>query len=257
MRTENGGTSSHEEHDGPGRTALGSDELSPSRPAGAHSTADEGERARSSVMIVGPRLVQHALGALLGTRPDAQLLGSVELAQALVVARKSAPAVVVVEVPPRGSAHLRMLRGLRRLQPPTAVVLVADYCSREQVTLALDAGAHACISTEDGSDQLLKALDAVRNGERYISPIIARLVMNGSKSAALEPEMPPLEMLTNRERDVLPLIVQGKTERQIGKDLGLSPKTVHTHRTSIMRKLGVHNVIGLVRRAIQLGLANM
>jgi DNA-binding NarL/FixJ family response regulator len=135
------------------------------------------------------------------------------------------------------------------------------------LTAAFALGVDACVSEQDSSEQLLLALEAVRRAERYVAPDLletaggdsrpppAALVDGeGRKSGAGDAPAASIR-LTPRERDVLRLIAQGKTELEIGRELGVSPKTVHTHRTSIMSKLEVHNGIALVRRAIRLGLA--
>ena len=214
----------------------------------------------SSVLVVGPRLMQEAFAALLARHSAVEAIATASMQEAVGTAKRLTPEVVLMELPAQSRGTVRILRALANLRrPPHVIVVVGDACTRSDVTTAIDAGAHACVSYDGGSEQLVDALDAVRNGERYLGPMVARLIMAAAGTAQAGPHTPGdvAERLTARERQVLALIGQGKTEREIARELGLSPKTVHTHRTSIMSKLRVHNVIALVRRALQLGLVDI
>ena len=202
--------------------------------------------------------------AVLLERNVMAVVGTCGADEALAMVRERHPEVVVVDVPGRERPILSYLPHLTSLRPAPRVVCVCRDPSRADVTAALALGVDACVSEQAGSAQLLAALEAVRRAEKYIAPDVldastpdSRLPADGAgrnDGAAGDPPGGPVH-LTPRERDVLRLIAQGKTEHEIGRELGVSPKTVHTHRTSIMSKLDVHNGIALVRRAIRLGLA--
>jgi DNA-binding NarL/FixJ family response regulator len=200
-------------------------------------------------MVVGAALFQDALATLLERRLDAAMGRAGAAPEAIALARKTSPEIVLVELTPDGRL-LPLLRALGRLRPVPRTILISNHATAETIQAGIEAGAQACISTEGGSAELMKALDAVRENQRYIGPMISGLVMQSRL-----PPVPGLAAeLTGRERQVLALVAQGQTERQIAKQLGLSPRTVHTYRTSLMSKLRVHNVIALVRRALDLGL---
>ncbi len=130
------------------------------------------------------------------------------------------------------------------------VVVAAPFQSKDQVMGALAAGAQSCVSYEAGVARLVEALKRARDGTGYLCPIVSGLMTR--ELAARDETL--ARALTSRERDVLALIVQGLTDRQTAADLGLSVRTVHTHRQNIMAKLGVRTATALVRRAFQLKL---
>lgn len=217
--------------------------------------ASEGE---TSVIIVGPRLLQEGLTALLEQRAGVRIAGTCRTGEALAMTSERSPDVVVMELPPQGDQALVELRALAKLRPPPRVIVVGDYCTRERITAALEAGVDACVSTEGGNEELVQGLDAVQRAQRFIGPFVSEILMRRREATGVGGETTGERgRLSTREGEVLALIAKGKTEREIAKQLGLSPKTVHTHRTSIMKKLGAHNVIGLVRRAIELGLVQV
>ncbi len=216
--------------------------------------------AGGRVVIVGSRLRQQALATLLAERGDEfETVGTASRYEAVVVARRLAPDIVLADLTLSSPDELSLLRALTRLRPAPRVVVICACHTRGQVKETIDAGVDACISEEGGSDELFHALRAVRNGERYFGPLVVDLIMTRAEATPAETGGPKNdgERLSPRERELLALIVQGKVDAEIARQLGLSPKTVHNHRTSIMRKLGVHNAVALVRRAIQFGLVQV
>ena len=209
-------------------------------------------------MIVGTRLLQQSLAALLERQARVTVVGCCSTAEAVAMATERSPDVVVMELRAGGRPVLSQLPALKRLLPAPRLIIVGRDVSPHAVTTAVDLGVDACVSEEDGGEQLVAALDAVRRSERHIGPMISEVLQRGGEQFA-DPDEHDLArvQLTPREREVLTLIAEAKTERQIATHLGVSPKTVHTHRTSMMHKLGVHNVIALVRRAVRLGLADL
>ena len=205
-----------------------------------------------AVMIVGSRLLQQSLAVLMERMAGVAVLGGCRADEAVAMASDRLPDVVVIEGPAGGRPSLSHMAALTKLRPAPQVILVGRDPSREYIAAALELGVQACVSDEGGTEQLIKAFDAVRRSRRYVGPIIRDILQpraggDGGTGTSL----------TRRETEVLVLIADGKTELQIARELGLSPKTVHTHRTSIMSKLAVHNVTTLVRRAIRLGLVDL
>ena len=211
----------------------------------------------TAMMIVGTRLLQQSLAALLERQAGVTVVGSCSTAEAVALATERSPDVVVMELRAAGRPALSQVSALMRLRPAPRLIIVGRDVSPQAVTTVVDLGVDACVSEEDGGEQLVAALDAVRRSERHIGPMICEVLQRpGDQSDPDQHDLARVQ-LTPREREVLTLIAQAKTERQIATYLGLSPKTVHTHRTSMMHKLGVHNVIALVRRAVRLGLADL
>jgi DNA-binding NarL/FixJ family response regulator len=131
------------------------------------------------------------------------------------------------------------------------------------VTHALRVGAAGYLLKDAAAIELEQAIKAVARGDTYLSPAVAKHVFadyrrrGGRKAKEREKDTDLTESLTLRQREVLRLIVEGHTARQIAASLHISRKTVEAHRTELMRRLDVHNVAGLVRCAIRLGLVTL
>lgn len=198
-----------------------------------------------------------AVRRLLVGYPGLEVVADGPTANADAIVRNGIPDVTLIALDRRAAADVPALVELARHGGGSPVVLVYDDCPRDELLAVLEAGAHGCVSQSGGASELSRALEAVREGRRYIDPATADLILRGRRADAPRPAAPGRRgesLLTPREREVLTLIAAGLTEREIGGRLRLSPKTVHAHRTTIMRKMAVHNAVTLVRRAMQLGL---
>ncbi|HEX3581067.1 MAG TPA: response regulator transcription factor [Thermoanaerobaculia bacterium] len=154
------------------------------------------------------------------------------------------PDVVLLDAEMSGRAE-GLLR-LRQRHPDVLIIFLSANTEEESARHALEAGASGILAKEDVITELRHAIATVDAGRSYISPSIR---VKGS----LVHEF-PLAGLTPRQREILKLIARGLTNRQIAAALGVHIKTVETHRTDLMRRLGIHNVAGLVRYAIRHGL---
>ena len=137
---------------------------------------------------------------------------------------------------------------LREEHPRLPVLMLSMHADQTHVRRALEAGATGYCVKEAGPDDLLVGLHTVIRGDSYVTPALAR---------ALTVDGPPDKYtagLTGRQRQILELIALGNTSKEIAKGLGISVKTVESHRTALMRFLGIHALAGLVRYAIRIGL---
>jgi two-component system, NarL family, response regulator NreC len=141
-------------------------------------------------------------------------------------------------------------RELRRTSPRTKTILLTRHDENQYVTEALRAGVKGYVLKNQESTDLVHAIRQVSRGEIYLSPSISRIVAE----AFLSKTSPVPNPLTSRERQVLQLIVEGKSSKEIAALLGISIKTAETHRTRLMQKLDIHDVASLVRYAIRHGL---
>ena len=156
------------------------------------------------------------------------------------------------------AAEVDSVRQLTVAAPLRRIVVLSDLSSGEHVGRALRAGAQGFVSKRGSSDMLIHGVRIVYKGSRYMCPSVLDLYLRSTTNGGSHVEVQaPKHQLTRREREVLELISQGRTDRQIGEMLELSIKTVHTYRTRIMEKLDVHSVGLLVRRAFQLGLLTL
>lgn len=139
---------------------------------------------------------------------------------------------------------------IQRLSPATRIILLTMYTEDQYVLEALRGGLKGYVIKTQAAGDLVRAIREVLRGALYLSPGISPMLLEAYRSQTDVPAEP----LTPREREVLQLIAEGKTTREIAIVLGLSVKTAETHRTNIMRKLEIHETAGLVRYAIRRGL---
>ncbi len=178
-------------------------------------------------------------------------------AEAMVLAEQHEPDVVLLDVTMPGQSGLQVAVRLRQRLPSVRVLILSMHDRTEYVLEAVRAGASGYLLKDAGPAELREAVRAVQKGEAYFAPAVAQKL-----SAALRGELEEeqrrgnLGLLTPREREVLVLIADGRTNKEIAGELGISPRTVETHRESLMRKLRIHTVAGLTRFAIEAGLIN-
>jgi DNA-binding NarL/FixJ family response regulator len=136
--------------------------------------------------------------------------------------------------------------------PQVRVLIVSAHADEDYVRQALRAGAAGYLVKDAGFSELELAVQAVARGETYLSPAISKhVVADYMRHEGAEPS--PLELLTQRQREILQLLAEGNSTKEIARILHLSPKTVETHRTQLMERLDIHDIAGLVRFAIRVG----
>jgi DNA-binding NarL/FixJ family response regulator len=175
-------------------------------------------------------------------------------AEALELASSLRPDVTVLDISMPGDSGLRVVAELRRRSPETQVLILSMHDNTEYVLESLRAGAHGYLLKDTAATELRDAIRAVRRGESFFSPPIASRLSAVVRGDVVEPPAGALGQLTSRERQVLVGIATGHTNREIAVQLGISHRTVETHRESLMRKLDVRTVAGLTRLALEAGL---
>jgi DNA-binding NarL/FixJ family response regulator len=152
---------------------------------------------------------------------------------------------------------LDAIREIKRVSPQTKIVVLTVHKTEEYILATLRAGANGYVLKEAHSNELLTAIRHVLNGHQYLSPSIPSTIldrlMDGEKASAIRP---PWETLTQRERQILKLLAEGYTNKEISDLLCISAKTVDTHRGHLMEKLHLHNVASLTALAAEKGLIN-
>ena len=175
-------------------------------------------------------------------------------AEALDLAGSLHPDVAVLDISMPGESGLRVAAELRQRSPDTRVLILSMHDNTEYVLESLRAGAHGYLLKDSAATELRGAIRAVRRGESYFSPAIAGKLGAVVRGDAAASAAGALAQLTARERQVLVGVAQGHTNREIAQQLGISHRTVESHRESLMKKLGVRTVAGLTRLALEAGL---
>ncbi len=165
------------------------------------------------------------------------------------------PDVVVLDISMPGLSGIEVTAVLRKRFPECRVLILSMYDNQEYVLEAVRSGAHGYLLKDTAADDLATAIRSIHSGEAFYSPPIAAKLaaaVKGDFSDAYDTG--ELASLTTREREVLRGIARGLTNKDIASELGISPRTVETHRESLMRKLGIRHVAGLTKLALETGL---
>ena len=168
------------------------------------------------------------------------------------------PDVVIMDVAMSVLNGVEATRQIRALCPQTQVVVLSMYYTTEHVFQALDAGASGYLPKESACIEVVNAIRAVCAGHRYLSQEISDKVIDDYvRQRAASDTQTPLERLSPREREILQLVVEGRSSAEIAGELSLSPKTIETYRSRMMHKLGISDLPSLVKFAIMNGLTSL
>ena len=173
--------------------------------------------------------------------------------EVLELARKHRPDVVLLDISMPGLGGLEASAQLKQELPEVRVVMLSMHANEEYVLQALRAGAAGYMLKDSATAQLELALQAVMQGETYLSPPISKQMVEGYLQR-VGAEQPAADNLTPRQRQVLQLIAGGHSTKEIAYRLELSVKTVETHRAQLMERLEIRDIAGLVKYAIRSGL---
>jgi two-component system response regulator NreC len=205
-------------------------------------------------------IVRQGVSALLDEEPDIAIVGEAsDGSQALALVQKLRPDIVLMDLSLPGLGGVEATRQIRELYPGVRVLVLSMYDSEEYVFRALRAGASGYVLKQSTSTELVLALRAVAAGSTFLSPSISQILISDymRRVETQQSDDEALSILTPREREVLQLIAQGLSNRQIAEKLHISVKTVETHRGNMMNKLDVHDRAGLVKFAMDSGMVSL
>lgn len=200
-------------------------------------------------------LIRSGIATLLQSSKDILIVG--EAADGEEAVRQTGelrPDVVVIDLSMPKLSGIEATKILKRKYPEANVLVLTMHENEEYVFQILKSGASGYVLKSAGKDELTSAIRAAARGEKYFSPRISQLMAEGylKRVDRKSPEAESTEVpLTRREREILALVVKGRTNQQIADQLFISPRTVDTHRTNIMQKLDIHDLANLVRYAIE------
>lgn len=205
------------------------------------------------------RVVRQGLRALLTAQPDIAVVGETgDGRETVQLAESLQPDVVVMDI------SMPLLNGIEATQqitsrtPEVAVVVLSMHGGDEYVLQALRAGALGYVLKQSADTELLMAIRAAQQGESFLSPAVAQRVINGYIRQADAPQTQGrYGLLSEREREVLQLIAEGKSTREMADLLCISPRTAAKHKTNLTDKLDIHHTAGLVQFAIRRGLVTL
>lgn len=211
---------------------------------------------RIRVLVVDDHtIVRDGICALLALDGDIEVVGEAANGiEALKMVKELQPNVVLMDIAMPIMDGLEATRRICKEFPRTRVLILTQYDEKEYVLPVIEAGASGFISKVAASSELASGIRSVFWGDSYLSPSVARLLVEDYRHKSGRVSCDPYEQLSDRERDVFKLVAEGYTTKEIADRLEVRPKTVEGHKTNLMAKLGIHNRIELVKYALRKGI---
>ncbi len=209
------------------------------------------------LLVEDHHIVRAGLRKLLEGEDGLEVVGEAQNGrEALAVAKSDPVDLVIMDVEMPDLNGVDATRQLLLDHPHTKVLALSMHTGRPFVLGMMDAGASGYVLKDSVWSELILAIQSVMQGQTYLSPKVASVVVERYRGLASGQETDTAHQLSPREREVVQLIAEGLSTKQIADKLHISPKTVETHRSRIMAKLDVHNVAQLIRYAIQQGITS-
>ena len=214
---------------------------------------------RIRIMVVDDHpVVRRGITMCLAHQPQIEIVGEAgDGREAIRRARELQPDLILMDIDMPQMNGLAVAEVLQREMPKTKVLVLSMHSNSEYVVRIIQSGARGFVLKEAPAEELVRAIEMVSAGEAYFSPDVARVALNKYVQGMGGGNGPETPALTNREREVLLLIADGMSNKEIACQLNVGVRTVETHRERIMRKLDIHSVAGLTRYAISKGLVTL
>jgi two-component system response regulator NreC len=210
------------------------------------------------LLVDDHQIVRAGLRMLFMAEQDMDIVGEANNAQeALQAVRELKPDVVLMDVAMPGMSGIEATRRIKEANPSVAVLALTMHEDEQYFFEMLNAGASGYMPKRAAPDDLVSAIRVVSQGNVFLYPTLAKLLVKDFLHRSESDTDQAAEILTPREREVLTLIAEGHTNREIAEALVISPKTVDRHRENIMSKLNLHSRVELVKYAIQKGLISV
>jgi len=208
------------------------------------------------VLIVDDHaILREGIRALLAVHDDIEVVGeAADGREAVEKVHQLTPDVVLMDVAMPLMDGLEATRRIRKGNPKTKVLILTQYDNKEYILSSIKVGASGFVPKRVVASELVSAIRAVHLGDSFLHPSAAKFLIEDYLQKV---EENPYDSLTDREREILQLVAEGRTNREIADLLSVSVKTVLGHRTSVMEKLGIHNRTELIKYAIRKGLISV
>jgi DNA-binding NarL/FixJ family response regulator len=203
-------------------------------------------------------VVRDGLKYMLEAQNDLEVVGvASDGRQSVAQAIRLKPDVLVMDIAMPELNGIDAAQQILRANPSIKIIILSMHATREHIFRALQAGALGYVLKESAGQEVVQAVHEVYAGRRFLSPRISEIVLHEFLALKDAHAASPLDRLSAREREVLQLVVEGRSSAEIAESLSLSVKTVDTYRSRLMEKLGISDLPGLVKFAIQHGLTSL
>ncbi len=204
------------------------------------------------------KILRDGLKALVEKEPDITVVGEAETGKTAVsLAQKLSPNIIILDISMPDLNGIEAARKIIKANPNVKIVALSAHADQHFIREMMTAGAAAYILKGTAYEELVRAIREVMKGKKYLSPDIARGVLDTYvKLSRPMSDNPAFVVLTDREREALQMIAEGKSTKEIAGSMEVSVKTVETHRRNIMEKLNIHSIAELTKYAIREGLTS-
>jgi two-component system response regulator NreC len=198
-------------------------------------------------------LFRQGIKTLIGSEPDMEIAGEASNAiDAIAQAAEAKPDVVLMDIGMTGLSSFEATRQIRKNRPETRILFLTMYDDEDYLVESMQCGGSGYVLKDSPAAQLLSAVREVHRGGSYLSPrMLSQLVDDFRSRVKSTQQLPRFATLTQREKEVLKLLAEGNSVKEIACTLNLSVKTIEAHKFNLMRKLDIHNKAQLVQYAVQ------
>ena len=220
-------------------------------------SATKTSKTKIKILVVDDHsVVRKGLLSCLAAKENLKIVGeAANGTEAIRLVSELAPDIVLMDISMPEMDGLAVTEELRKVASQAKVLILSMQSNRDAVLRIIKAGARGYVLKDVPTDELVHAIETVHAGEAYFSKPIAQIALN--QYVADADNTKPAAKLSERERQVLALIAEGKSNKEIAMHLGIGVRTIETHRERIMRKLNVHSVAGLTKFAIANGISSL
>lgn len=197
-------------------------------------------------------LFRQGIRTLIAAEPDMEVAGeAANAADGVTASRELRPDVVLMDIGMPGMSSFEAARQIRKERVETRVLFLSMYDDEDYLAECMEIGTQGYLLKDSPAEQLITAIREVHRGGSYLSPRLLTKLVDGFRNGHGAPLQPRFGTLTKREREILKLLAEGKSVKEIACEFDLSVKTVEAHKFNLMRKLDIHNKAQLVQYAIQ------
>jgi DNA-binding NarL/FixJ family response regulator len=197
-------------------------------------------------------LIRRGVKALLETQADWEVCGEARTGvEAVAIVEKLKPHVAILDISMPDLNGLEAAKRIRKSSPNTEILILSAHFSDQLVREIVEAGARGYVMKSDSGRDLIIAVEALAKHQPFFAPRATEVILNNAVGNRPEDASAPNERLTSREREIVQLLAEGKSSKEVASSLNISVKTAETHRANVMRKLELHTIADLVRYAVR------
>lgn len=201
------------------------------------------------------QLIRKGLRVLLQSQEQFEVIGEAENGIALLQClQKIRPDIILLDISMPDMTGLEVAQQIQLQAHPPHILFLTMYNTLAYIEEALMLGVSGYVLKDAAPHELFIAIETIMRGEVYLSPAISAQIMKGFQQKT--PKLSADQLLTQRQQEVLKLVAKGSSSKEIARELGVSIKTIETHRSQMMQRLDIHNMTGLVRYAVKMGLVD-